>query len=136
MTTYRPPRYRFTWQEVVFFAALLLLAALCHGCRDQDPPPPGIEGAWKQTAPESPGWVYYFDNGIVTQQAKGFGASLSFLQFTYAERGDTLYIGGDMVNPPRTWVLYFLGDNDLKVREQPADTSGREAWPVLYFERL
>ena len=112
----------------------LLPILLVFSCADADTLPT-IEGAWRQTAPASPGWLYTFDNGIVTQRAEKFGATLSALQFTYAQRADTLYIGGDELNPPRTWIIRLLGENDLKVLQRP-DDPGQRYWEVLYFERL
>lgn len=111
---------------------LLPLLLLLISCKDLDPPPPGIEGQWRQVT--SPYWLLDFDNGILTQKAKFSGSALTVLQFTYAERGDTIYIGGDFNNAPRTWLVRLLGDNDLKAVEIPADTSVR-VWPVFYFER-
>jgi hypothetical protein len=125
---------RINWLDALIVAGILILIGRCAaGCGDKDLHP-GIEGAWRQTAPASPGWLYDFRDGIVTQTVKDFGATLSQLTFTYAERGDTLYIGGDGVNAPRVWVKTMLGDADMKVREMPADT-GR-VWDVLYFERM
>lgn len=129
-------RFRFRWIHLVVAALLALIGVLSSRCKDQEPLPPGIEGVWKQTAPESPGWIFTFDSGIVTQRVEKFGGALSHLVFTYAERGDTLYIGGDAANAPRTWVVTMLGVADMKVREAPADTTGREEWMVMYFERI
>jgi len=129
----KPYRFKLTWQQIAFAALLALLGFLLSRCKDLDPPPPGIEGQWRQVT--SPYWMLDFDNGILTQKAKFSGQPLTVLQFTYAERGDTLYIGGDLHNPPRTWLTRLLSDNDLKATEIPADTSIR-AWTVLYFERI
>lgn len=128
----KPHRFRFTRAHLIAAVLLVVIGKCATSCADQDAPPPGIEGRWHQVT--SPWWEFTFDNGIVTQEAKGFGASLSTLQFPYTERGDTLYIGGDLSNPPRRWLFKHLGPDDLKVREIPADTALR-VWPVYYFER-
>lgn len=126
--------YRFQFNRYHLIAAVLLgvIGKCATSCADQDPPPPSIEGHWHQVT--SPWWEFTFENGIMTQEAKGFGATLSDLQFTYALRDDTLHIGGDLNNPPRRWLYKLLGPDDLKVTEIPADTALR-VWPVFYFER-
>lgn len=132
MTSYRPYRFRFSWWHLLIAAALILLALLMQSCRDQYPLPSGIEGRWRQTT--SPWWLLDFDNNILIQKAKVGGSTVSMLQFTYAERGDTIYIGGDLDNPPRIWVVRLLSDNDLKAIQIAPDTTA-PVWPVYYFER-
>ena len=119
------------WISILLFSALLAL--LVFKCKDKDPLP-SIEGEWVQTAPASPGWVFVFKDGLVTQRAKGFGATLSTLTFPYSEFENLVYIGGDANNLPRTWVVTMLGDMDMKARQMPVDSS--RVWEVLYFERV
>lgn len=130
----KPTRFRITPLHLLVAFLLAIFGYCASACRDVDALP-AIEGDWRQTAPASPGWTYTFDNSIVTQRVKDFGATLSTLQFTYAQRGDTLYIGGDENNPPRLWLIHLLGDIDMKAYQRPADPAQRE-WDVLYFERL
>jgi hypothetical protein len=130
MKPYRPSRFRLSWAHLVI-ALLLIAFGWCQSrCRDQYPLPPGIEGQWRQTT--SPYWLLDFDNGLLTQKAKFAGQPLTVLQFTYAERLDTLYIGGDLSNAPRTWLVRLIGDNDLKAVELQPE---QPVWPVYYFER-
>lgn len=130
MKPYQPSRFRFSWVHLVTALLLLGFGWCTTRCRDQYALPPGLEGQWRQTT--SPYWDIDFDNGILTQKAKFTGQTLTVLQFTYAERGDTLFIGGDQNNPPRTWLLRLIGDNDLKVVEVEPE---QQVWPVYYFER-
>lgn len=125
-------RFRFNRWHIIFALALMLFGWCMSRCKDQRPPAPGIEGQWRQVT--SPYWLLDFDNGILTQKAKFSGQPVTVLQFTYAERGDTLYIGGDLHNAPRTWLMRLITDTDLKAVEIPADTTAK-VWPVYYFER-
>jgi hypothetical protein len=131
MKSFNPSFPRFTWLHLLV-ALLLLLLGVLMGCRDQYAPLPDIEGTWRQTT--SPYWHLDIDNGLLKQKAKFGGTTVTMLQFTYAERRDTLYIGGDLNNAPRTWVVRLIGENDLKAVEVSSDTSA--VWPVYYFERI
>lgn len=111
----------------------IALLFVLFACRDQYAPPPTIEGHWRQTT--SPYWLLDFDDGLLIQEAKFGGGTLTVLHFVYAERGDTLYIGGDTNNQPRTWVVRLIGDNDLKAVEIAPETTA-PVWPVYYFERM
>lgn len=114
--------------------ALCLSALAFSACRDQAPPDPTIEGRWRQLIPAHPPWEWNFDNGILTQSVQDFGATLTTLQFTYAVRADTIYIGGDGQNDPRRLVIRFLGDGALEARQLPTGSPGIGFYYIL--ERL
>ena len=114
----------------LLFALCLLLPA----CRDQHPPAPSIEGRWRQLVGVAGQREYDFRNGVVVQQTIAAGAVVASLQFVYAERGDTVLIGGDEQNAPRTWVVRFLGDGAMEARQLPASSPGI-GW-YLIFERM
>ena len=75
-------------------------------CAERDAAPT-IEGRWYSMLPSHPNWLYDFHNGLLTQSVTEFGAVVSTRTYPYAERGDTLIIGGDLSNPVRRWVLTF-----------------------------
>lgn len=105
----------------VFF--VVLIAIFCCSCRkDVAPlqPPYNIEGAWTQASPVSPEWHYRFDRGLLTQTAVAAGNTIWEYQFPYATRGDTVLIGGDSLNAPRTWVLDWWCDSVVECHIQQA----------------
>ena len=134
MKAYQPARFRITWLHLLA-AVLLTLFGLLSSCKDQDPLPLSVEGVWQQRLPATPGWTFTFQDGVLTQYHNGFGATLSWGQYNYAQRGDTLYISGDENDPARVWHIELLTERDMKVREQPEDTTAR-AWKLMYFEKM
>ena len=116
------------------FCLLLLALCLFSNCRDQPPPAPTIEGYWHQLIPQHPPWEWHFDNGILTQSVQDFGATLTTLQFTYAVRDDTVFIGGDGNNDPRILLIRFLGDGAIEAKQLPAGSPGIGFYFIL--ERL
>lgn len=116
------------------FALPLLFILSLLSCRDRPGPEPGIEGLWRQMIPVHPPRTYDFRNGVVTQSTTFAGSPVATLQFVYTERGDTLLIGGDLNNPPRTWLLRFIGDGALEAQQVSADPLGLGGYFI--FERL
>ena len=98
--------------------ALFLLMVVVVACRHESPLPT-IEGQWKQLVPDHPAWEYDITDNLFRQTVTDFGVVLSDLQFPYAQRGDTLFIGGDAVNLPRVWVVRLIGDKAAEVQELP-----------------
>lgn len=104
--------------NLLLFATLLLFAC------QKDPSPPAnsdasrIEGHWVDlTGTLAPDWQYHFNQGVVTQSFVHYGAVLSSLTYPYAIRSDTVFIGGDIANAPRTWVVYFQCDEVVEVKQ-------------------
>jgi hypothetical protein len=76
-----------------------------------------IEGNWVQESPlPSQEWRYKFNDGILQQSASVGNTTVVQYQFPYALRGDTVVIGGDSINPPRTWLLDFWCDSVVEVQ--------------------
>jgi len=98
--------------------ATLLLALSILSCRDQYPDPPGIEGRWKQLTGITGERYHTLQDNLLTQETYVGNTLVASLQFTYALRGDTLIIGGDGANQPRTWITRLIGDQVMEVRER------------------
>lgn len=103
-------------------ALLLLLPFL--SCKEKVEPTPNpldasrIEGRWvDMTGTLFPDWHYHFDQGLINQQYEQAGAVLADLTYPYATRKDSVFIGGDATNPPRTWVLNFECEEIVEVRQ-------------------
>jgi len=107
---------------------ILILLLFVVACRDSDGPvfnptdATMIEGhCWADlTGTVGPEWCYCFERGLLTQTYYGFGATFSSLSFPYAIRHDTVLIGGDANNPPRTWLLFFECDEVARVTTSAA----------------
>lgn len=80
----------------------ILLLLTIAACGDNIPPPDTIEGRWISAAPDRPEWIYDFQNGLAT-----FTTTAYTKTYVYAERGDSLYLGGDGHTAPRVWLLRF-----------------------------
>ncbi len=112
---------------------MLFILAL-FSCRDQNPPPlPGIEGAWRQLIPVHPPTQYVFHDGVMTQTVFVGADPVAEIQRTYAERGDTLLIGGDVGDPARRWLLRYIGDGALEATTIGAGPTGLGVYYI--FER-
>lgn len=106
-----------TLAELVLWAMLILVIIL-PGCGDGKAEPRySIEGEWYNLTHSSPDWLYTFRNGLLTQSVSHAGVPLSTKTYPYAERGDTLYIGGDQQDPPRRWLLRWECHNVVEVRQ-------------------
>lgn len=107
---------------------LLLLVCLMASCKEEQTPPFNARDArqlegheWTNlTGALHPEWHYCFEGSLLTQRYVEFGATLSTITLTYAIRQDTVYIGGNATNAPRTWVLYFECEDVVQVAEQGA----------------
>lgn len=97
---------------------ILLLFCLI-ACRHDQEPKPTIEGEWVQLVPNHPNWEYDISDNLFRQTVTDFGVVLSDLQFPYAQRGDTLFIGGDAANNPRIWIVRLIGERAAEVTELP-----------------
>jgi len=87
-------------------------------CRDQYPEPPGIEGRWRQLTGITGERYHTLQDNLLTQETYVGNTLVASLQFTYAQRGDTLIIGSDGANSPRTWITRLVGDQVMEVRER------------------
>lgn len=85
-------------------------------CGDQKAPLPTITGQWYSLLPSHPNWLYDFRNGILTQSVTDFGAVLSTKQYPYTERGDTVYIGGDLNEPQRKWLITWESPDIIHIQ--------------------
>lgn len=116
-------------------AFLLLLLLLAISCGDQSSlPVPALEGRWSQLVPDHPPTEYDFRNGLVTQSTFFAGNTVASLQFVYSQRGDTVSIGGDLNNQPRTWIIRFIGDGAMEAKQLPQTQPGLGGYFI--FERL
>jgi len=116
---------------IFFILAVFLLA-----CRKETPqlfiPDPHdatrIEGHWADmTGTLAPDWHYHFDAGLLTQSYTKAGATLTSLTYPYAIRRDSVFIGGDATNIPRTWLLEFECEEVVMVT-QSAAALGQRFW--------
>lgn len=112
------PRFRITPLQLLFAALLAIFGHCAQGCRDQYPDPPGIEGRWKQLTGATVPREYLLDDGLFTQETLFGSTTVASITFPYAERGDTLLIGGDENNPPRTWITRLIGDGAMEVKDR------------------
>ena len=112
------PRFRITPLQILLAALLCLYGYCASGCRDQHPLPPGIEGRWKQLTGAPVPREYVLDAGLFTQETLFGSQVVASITFPYAERGDTLLIGGDENNPPRTWITRMIGDGAMEVKDR------------------
>ncbi len=79
--------------------------------------------------PIGPDWQYAFYGGFMVQRLEEFGATITELEYPYATRQDTVFIGGDLHDPARIWKIDFLGDSVLEVRNiHPAHPFGEMFW--------
>lgn len=98
-------------------------------------PMPTIEGRWTTLIPAgAPRWQYELHDGLMTQWTEDFGTVLSHNIYPYAQRGDTLVIGGDENNPPRKWIIRLIGDGAADVTQLPVTTPGIGARYILERE--
>lgn len=87
---------------------LFLVLVFTAYCGDQKAPLPTIEGRWTAIVPNHANWLYDFDNGLLTHTITDLiTGEPTVTTITYAVHGDTLYLGGDGVTPPRQWLLEF-----------------------------
>lgn len=114
-------------------AALLLLAA---ACRDRDDlSQHSIEGRWRKLVPANPPTEYDFRDGVMTQTFFVGSQPVASLQRVYAERDDTLLIGGDVGDPQRRYLLRFIGSEVVEVTPIGAPDTLSLAG-LAYWERL
>jgi hypothetical protein len=110
---------------------LLLFCLVTAACSHE--PLPGIEGEWRQVVPAHPVWLYSIRDNIFHQTVTDFGQVLADRQFPYAQRGDTLFIGGDANQVPRVWVFRMMGDGAAEVTDIPQGPLNLN--PVRILER-
>lgn len=98
-------------QSFSFLIFILLFAISSCDKETTDP----LQGSWESIVPNRPEWVYSFDRGVMTQTTAFGGSVLSVKQYPYAERGDTLVIGGDATDAPRRWLITFTGSDVIEI---------------------
>lgn len=104
-------------------------------CGDVEPLPPGIEGRWERFIPAHPPTRWTIDRGIIAQEITFAGTTVSTVLIPYAERGDTLMLGGDLGSAPRSYLARLIGSEVLECT--PLHTgNGPGLGSVLYFERV
>lgn len=110
----------------------LLYFCFLFSCGDQKTPlPPSIEGHWRQLIPVHPPTEYDFRNGIMVQTISAAGQQVAAIERPYAERGDTVLIGGNTNDPQRTWVVRLLGDGAMEASQISADAGGLGGYYIL-----
>ena len=78
-----------------------------------------IEGAkWIPLSPPTPTQEYSFQDGILSQSL--LPDYTKVFEGPYAIRKDTMFIGGNSVNPERVWILYFHCDSIVRVKNTGA----------------
>jgi hypothetical protein len=119
---------------------ILLLCSIVFACK-KDPDTCGntdpqdaarIEGRWMSLFPSHPEYLYSFESGLLRQSHTAFGAVISDNTYTYATRHDTLHIGGDANNLPRTLLLYFHCDSIVEARNI---SPGAVLAPVIWLKQ-
>lgn len=104
-------------------------------CRDQyERLPLSIDGHWRTLVPGHPPTDRDFRNGILTKTVTFAGQPVASIQRTYAVHGDTLFVGGDVNDPQRAYLLRFVGDGAVEVRSVPTDTLALGS--LEYWERM
>lgn len=113
---------------------LLLFFLICLSCGDVDPLPPTIEGEWQRFIPEHPPMLWSIRDGLIIQQVTAGDLPVSTVLIPYAERQDTLFLGGDLSTPPRQYITRLIGSDVLECtpcNPGPVITLGQK----MYFER-
>jgi len=115
------------------FSAMLLVA-LFIGCKEKEDLPldqfdaQRIEGRWvDMTGTLAPDWHYHFDGGLLTQSYIKAGATITALTYPYAIREDSIFIGGDLTNAPRVWLVDFECDEVVQISQEAA-VLGQRFW--------
>lgn len=117
-----------------YFPLLLLFLA---ACADRDPLPPGIEGRWQRLIPANPPTAWSIQAGLVVQEISAPGGTVvSTVEMPYAERGDTLILGGDLSTPTRRYLTRLIGDDVLECTPVATDPDAPALAQMMYFERL
>lgn len=118
-------------KHLVFLFLLATLSLNCHKPEAVEPRP-GMEGRWHTLIPAGPPqWQYELHDGMMTQWSEVGGTVVSWNEYPYAQRGDTITIGGDENNPKRKWIFRLIGDGAADVRQLPATTPGIGARYIL-----
>ncbi len=104
----------------------ILLSITIAACGDHLPPIDTIEGRWYSSDPYEPEWTYDFQRGITTFSTPAYTKT-----FVYAERSDTLYLGGDGHTDPRIWLLRFEHAGRIQV-----DRVGYPIYRHIVLERV
>lgn len=71
-------------------------------------------------------------DGLIIQQVKAADVPVSVVLIPYALRGDTLYLGGDLSTPPRTYLTRLIGADVLECTPVSKELT---LSPKMYFER-
>jgi hypothetical protein len=121
-----------TYIMLALLAALLLLPLIsCKKDVLPDPSPSDasrIEGRWvDMTGTFAPDWHYHFNGGLLTQSHIKAGATLTALTYPYAIRNDSIFIGGDLTNAPRVWLVDFECDEVVEISQEAA-VMGQRFW--------
>lgn len=120
------------------FFLLVGVLLLLSSCRKEDVPldpydATRMEGQWRLLLSGHPDWQYGFHEGILTQSVTDFGVPITTLQFPYAVRRDTLQVGGDASNLPRTYKVYLHCDS---IAEMHNISPGAILAPVVWLKRI
>lgn len=115
----------------------LVLFLLLTSCADRDPLPAGIEGRWQRLIPVHPPATWTIRDGLILQEisAPG-GVVVSSVEIPYAQRGDTLILGGDLSTPPRRYIARLIGADVLECTPVATDPDAPALAQMMYFERL
>jgi len=71
-------------------------------------------GVWRQEGKKG-GYLYNFDNGLLTYQVVDFGTVLSRKEYAYRIEMDTVYLTALVSGTTEKWAVWMFDDNDAQV---------------------
>ena len=71
-------------------------------------------GVWRQEGKKG-GYLYNFDNGLLTYQVIDFGTVLVRKEYAYRIERDTVYLTALISGTPEKWAVWVFDDSDAQI---------------------